>query len=266
MIDRGLRRGFRPGHRARGATGADRAGAPEPAGATCVRCRRSRSTRLPRATSTTRSRPPREDDGAARCGSTSPTCPPTCARARSVDREAYRRGTSVYVPGAVEPMLPTALSNDACSLVPGQDRLAVTVEMEIDGDRVRRSRLLPVADPLRRAAGLRARRPDLRRRRAGIRALGRGSRRGPHGRRGASAHDGPRRQRSSSSPPSRSSTFDREGNVRAARARAADRVAPADRASDDRRQRAGRGRARAAQGAGAVSRARATRRARRASG
>ena len=36
-------------------------------------------------------------------------------------------------------MLPTALSNDACSLVPGQDRPTVTVEMEIDGDRVRRS-------------------------------------------------------------------------------------------------------------------------------
>jgi ribonuclease R len=48
-----------------------------------------------------------------------------------VDREAYRRGTSVYVPGAVEPMLPQALSNDVCSLVPGQDRLAVTVEMTV---------------------------------------------------------------------------------------------------------------------------------------
>jgi ribonuclease R len=54
-----------------------------------------------------------------------------------IDREAYRRATSVYVPGAVEPMLPQALSNHACSLVPGQDRLAVTIEMVIDGDRVR---------------------------------------------------------------------------------------------------------------------------------
>ncbi len=56
-----------------------------------------------------------------------------------VDREAYRRGTSVYVPGAVEPMLPEALSNNACSLVPGQDRLAVSVEMLIEHDRVARS-------------------------------------------------------------------------------------------------------------------------------
>ncbi len=56
-----------------------------------------------------------------------------------LDREAYRRGTSVYVPGAVEPMLPEALSNRACSLVPGQDRLAVTVEIVLDGARVRSS-------------------------------------------------------------------------------------------------------------------------------
>jgi ribonuclease R len=56
-----------------------------------------------------------------------------------VDREAYRRATSVYVPGAVEPMLPEALSNDACSLVPGHDRLAVTVELDLDGPRVDRA-------------------------------------------------------------------------------------------------------------------------------
>jgi ribonuclease R len=53
-----------------------------------------------------------------------------------VDREAYRRGTSVYVPGAVEPMLPEVLSNNVCSLVPNEDRFAVTVEMVISGDRV----------------------------------------------------------------------------------------------------------------------------------
>jgi ribonuclease R len=56
-----------------------------------------------------------------------------------LDREAYRRGTSVYVPAAVEPMLPQALSNNACSLVPGQDRLTVTVELVLEHDRVRHS-------------------------------------------------------------------------------------------------------------------------------
>jgi ribonuclease R len=57
----------------------------------------------------------------------------------AVDREAYRRANSVYVPGLVEPMLPEALSNRACSLVPLQDRLTVTVELEFDGARVRRT-------------------------------------------------------------------------------------------------------------------------------
>jgi ribonuclease R len=60
-------------------------------------------------------------------------------RPRSLlDREAYRRGTSVYVPGAVEPMLPRELSSGACSLVPGEDRFTVTVEMTIKGEEVRK--------------------------------------------------------------------------------------------------------------------------------
>jgi ribonuclease R len=56
-----------------------------------------------------------------------------------VDLEAKRRGTSVYVPGAVEPMLPEALSNDACSLVPGVERAAVTAELELQGAKVVRA-------------------------------------------------------------------------------------------------------------------------------
>jgi ribonuclease R len=53
-----------------------------------------------------------------------------------IDREALRRATSVYVPGAVEPMLPHALSSDACSLVPGVERLALTVELVLRGSKV----------------------------------------------------------------------------------------------------------------------------------
>ncbi|MEA2428526.1 MAG: ribonuclease [Thermoleophilaceae bacterium] len=55
----------------------------------------------------------------------------------ALEGETHRRATSVYVPAAVEPMLPEALSNQACSLVPGEERLAVTVEMEMVGADVR---------------------------------------------------------------------------------------------------------------------------------
>ena len=49
-----------------------------------------------------------------------------------IDKEAYRRGTSVYFPGKVLPMLPQALSNDLCSLNPFEDKLAMTVEMRFN--------------------------------------------------------------------------------------------------------------------------------------
>jgi ribonuclease R len=48
-----------------------------------------------------------------------------------LDVEARRRANSTYVPGAVEPMLPHALSSDACSLAPGVERLTVTAEIEL---------------------------------------------------------------------------------------------------------------------------------------
>jgi ribonuclease R len=51
-----------------------------------------------------------------------------------LDLEARRRANSTYVPGAVEPMLPRALSEDACSLAPGVERLAVTAEIELGAD------------------------------------------------------------------------------------------------------------------------------------
>lgn len=49
-----------------------------------------------------------------------------------LDAEARRRASSTYVPGTVEPMLPLELSADVCSLVPGEDRLAVTAEVVLD--------------------------------------------------------------------------------------------------------------------------------------
>lgn len=50
----------------------------------------------------------------------------------SLDKQAYKRGTSIYYPGSVIPMLPFELSNGVCSLKPNENRLALTVEMEID--------------------------------------------------------------------------------------------------------------------------------------
>ena len=50
----------------------------------------------------------------------------------ALDKQARQRGNSVYLPGRVVPMLPEALSNGLCSLVPGEDRACLAAEMEID--------------------------------------------------------------------------------------------------------------------------------------
>jgi len=49
-----------------------------------------------------------------------------------LDREARKRGTSIYLADQVIPMLPKEISNGLCSLHPGEDKLTLTCEMHID--------------------------------------------------------------------------------------------------------------------------------------
>jgi ribonuclease R len=61
----------------------------------------------------------------------------------ALDRDAARRGNSVYFPDRVVPMLPERLSNDLCSLRPATDRPVLVAEMAIGADgRLRRHRFL----------------------------------------------------------------------------------------------------------------------------
>ncbi|KGQ22746.1 ribonuclease R [Thermus filiformis] len=53
------------------------------------------------------------------------------AEGSPLDQEAYLRGTSVYLPGRVLPMLPERLSNGVCSLRPGEDRLVLSVLFDL---------------------------------------------------------------------------------------------------------------------------------------
>lgn len=54
----------------------------------------------------------------------------------ALDREAYERGTSVYLPDKVLPMLPEQLSNGVCSLNPDKDRLAFSVMLRVNQEGV----------------------------------------------------------------------------------------------------------------------------------
>ena len=63
------------------------------------------------------------------------------AKDSALDKEAARRGNSVYFPGKVVPMLPEALSNGLCSLNPHVDRLCMVAEMSITEEgKISRSR------------------------------------------------------------------------------------------------------------------------------
>ncbi len=62
----------------------------------------------------------------------------------SLDSDAIERGTSVYFPTRVAPMLPEALSNGLCSLKPDEDRLALVCDMQLsNAGQIHQSRFYP---------------------------------------------------------------------------------------------------------------------------
>ncbi len=79
----------------------------------------------------------------------------------ALDREAAKRGNSIYLPDRVVPMLPEALSNGLCSLRPGEERAGVAAHLWVDtGGAVRRHRFERVL--MRSAARLTYREVEMR--------------------------------------------------------------------------------------------------------
>ena len=89
--------------------------------------------RAARGTSTTRSSVSKLDGDRFRLGVHIADVGHYVAEDSALDREAYRRGTSVYYPDRAVPMLPERLSNGLCSLRPQVPRLALSAFLESTG-------------------------------------------------------------------------------------------------------------------------------------
>ena len=168
-----------------------------------------------------------------------------------LDAEAARRGTSVYLPGRVDPMLPAELSADRCSLRAGADRLAVSLALgpgrEVTAHRtlIRSDHSLTYPQAQAILDGAPAPGPLAAAVRRTCRAGGR-SAQPPDGPRGARDRD------------ARDRDLDRGGHARRPRPGAYAGARP-DRGADDPRQPQGRRAHRRGRAAGPPSRARAAR-------
>jgi len=74
---------------------------------------------------------PADDDGAMRVMVHIADVDSVVHEGSPVDTEARLRGTSVYLPGAVTPMLPPSLSEERLSLIPDEDRRVLTAELRV---------------------------------------------------------------------------------------------------------------------------------------
>ena len=244
LLDRGLRRGFAASAEAR-SRGGRRAGhrraaraAARPARARDLHDRSRQRTRLRR-----------RDLGARRWGTGGVRvwvhiADVARARARGLARSTARRASARRASTCPAPSSRCCRTRSRATrarCAPASTAAAVTVEIELDGRGGREGGLLPLADPLRRAAGLRPRRPRSSPAASGAAEPWAAPLRAARGVRGGARARAAQRERRAGDRLARA-------RVRASTSGAtswpsrprADRVPPPDRAPDDRRQRGGR--------------------------
>ncbi len=185
MIDRGLRRGFDPAVEREARVGRG-FGERRRGRRTCARCPRSRSTRARPATTTTRSRLRPRETGRWRvwvhiADVSAYVAPRVAGRPRGLPARDQRlrpgRGRADAAGGAVQ--------QRAARSCPGRTGRRSRSRWSWRGRRCVKRFVLPLGDPLRRAARLRPGGPHLRRRRASADAVGGAAGRRARGRRGA---------------------------------------------------------------------------------